>query len=798
MEENPTIDDLFKKVNQLTQKQESLKEEIAELKKTVYLLKYASGEVKSEKIEEAFPKPLKIDLAEALQAQAEPIPTPVALKIEKPINVPPRVKVKREKTPIEEFIGTNLLNKVGIAILVLGISYGVKYSIDHELINPITRIILGYLAGLILIGIAIKIKPNYKTFSAVLLSGGMAALYFITFAAYDLYALFPQAMAFILMVLFTAFTVYAAIQYDQKVIAIIGLVGAYGVPFLLSDGSGRVVILFSYMTIVNVGILLLAFRKAWKQLYYLAFGLTWLIFAAWYFDQFSVLEYLWISLIFSTIFFVTFYITFLAYKLIQSEPLKRWDIVLLMLNSFIYFGFGYFAIQGHPSGELFLGLFTVFNAILHFVACYFIYTKQNATKDTFYFVAGMVLVFLTLAVPVQLEGNWVTLVWAAEAALLFWIGRTKSFPVYERLSYIMIFLAVGSLFDDWNAYHSYSYSYEDVSETFIRLFLNIHFLTSMLVVASLGWILKLSLDKKYPEPVKNFQPAFTWVLSGMLFVVLYLSFYKEIDNYWTQIYAATKVMLTQGSQSEEYKYALYDNDKVLFKKIVLLIYSALFGIALSIVNWKFIKNNYLTVTCLIFNVLVLFSFAFDGLASLGELRSSFINQTDAQYYFRGNSHIIIRYIALIFILPLLWFNRKHIQNDLFKLAIKKIDLALFHIFILILLSSEVVHWLELSGITDSFKLGLSILWGAYALLLIVLGLKQDEKYLRVMAIVLFSVTLIKLFLYDMADMSTISKTIVMIILGVLLLVASFLYNKVKKKTDDETKDKDSNESTVEL
>jgi uncharacterized membrane protein len=792
MEEDPTIDDLFKKVNQLTLKQESLKDEIADLKKTVYLLKYASPESRTEKIEEAFPKPITIEPVQEV-LPTESIPTPILPAIEKPINVPPSIKRKKGKTPIEEFIGTNLLNKVGIAILVLGISYGVKYSIDHELINPITRIILGYFAGLILIGIAIKIKPNYKTFSAVLLSGGMAALYFITFAAYDLYALFPQAMAFILMVLFTAFTVFAAIQYDQKAIAIIGLVGAYGVPFLLSDGSGRVVILFSYMTIVNVGILLLAFRKAWKSLYYLAFGLTWIIFAAWYFDQFSVDRHLWVSLIFSTIFFVTFYITFLAYKLIQSEPLKRWDIVLLMLNSFIYFGFGYFSIQDHESGELFLGLFTVFNAILHFVACYFIYTKQNATKDTFYFVAGMVLVFLTLAVPVQLEGNWVTLVWAAEAALLFWIGRTKSFPVYERLSYIMICLAVGSLFEDWKIYDYYSF---DVApKIFIRLFLNIYFLTSMLVAGSLGWILKLSLDKRFPEPIGKFQPAFTWALSGILFVVLYLSFFKEVDNYWMQLYFDSSVMIVQ---SAEYKYPIYDTDLLLFKKVAMLIYSALFGIVLSIVNWRFIKNNYLTVACLIFNVLVLFSFALDGLAGLGDLRSSYINQTDAQYYFRDYSHIIIRYVALIFILPLLWFNRKHIQNDLFKLAVKKVDLALFHIFILILLSSEVVHWLELAGITDSFKLGLSILWGAYALMLIVLGLKKDEKYLRVMAIVLFSVTLIKLFLYDMADMSTISKTIVMIILGALLLVASFLYNKVKKKTDDETKDKDSNESTTEL
>lgn len=68
-------------------------------------------------------------------------------------------------------------------MLVLGIGYGLKYSIDHDLLNPLTRIILGYLAGAILIGLAFWLKRQYATFSAVLLSGGMAALYFITYAA---------------------------------------------------------------------------------------------------------------------------------------------------------------------------------------------------------------------------------------------------------------------------------------------------------------------------------------------------------------------------------------------------------------------------------------------------------------------------------------------------------------------------------------------------------------------------------------------------------------------------------------
>ena len=86
----------------------------------------------------------------------------------------------------------------------------------------------------------------------MLVSGAMAIMYFITFAAYSFYDLMPILMAFFLMVLFTVFTVAAALNYNNQVIALIGLVGAYAVPFLLSTGSGEVRILFSYMAIINM------------------------------------------------------------------------------------------------------------------------------------------------------------------------------------------------------------------------------------------------------------------------------------------------------------------------------------------------------------------------------------------------------------------------------------------------------------------------------------------------------------------------------------------------------------------
>ncbi len=130
---------------------------------------------------------------------------------------------------------------------------------------------MGYLIGIGLLGFGLKLKKNYTNYSAVLVSGAIAIMYFMTFAAYSFYDLIPQVMAFAMMVVFTLFTVVASIHYNNQVIAHIGMIGAYAVPYLLSDGSGRVEILFSYIAIINIGILAIAFKKYWKSLYLASF-----------------------------------------------------------------------------------------------------------------------------------------------------------------------------------------------------------------------------------------------------------------------------------------------------------------------------------------------------------------------------------------------------------------------------------------------------------------------------------------------------------------------------------------------
>src|SRR5690606_34892017 len=120
--------------------------------------------------------------------------------------------------------------------------------------------------------------------------------------------------------------------------------------------------LFSYVAIINTGLLILSFKKYWKQLYYVAFGLTWVIYFSWYLFSYEISIHSVIAWIFLLIFFATFYATFIAYKLLRKEKFVLGDIILLLANSFIFFGLGYALLSAHETGEQLLGLFALGNA----------------------------------------------------------------------------------------------------------------------------------------------------------------------------------------------------------------------------------------------------------------------------------------------------------------------------------------------------------------------------------------------------------------------------------------------------
>ncbi|MBX2840904.1 MAG: DUF2339 domain-containing protein [Flammeovirgaceae bacterium] len=789
------INELLKKLELLSVQQKKFSLEIDDIRRE--LLELKAQEAKSEVSQETVKlettvqeEVIKPKIQPELPKKGKPVrleDQPFFAKKKQPVLAKEKKKPTKSyfpKSDFEKFIGENLINKIGIVILVIGVAIGAKYSIDHDLISPLTRIVLGYISGVILLGFGMKLKVKYQNFSAVLVSGAMSIMYFITFAAYSFYDLFPQAAAFMLMVVFTAFTVFAALNYNRPVIAHFGLVGAYAVPFLLSDGSGKVAILFSYMAIINVGILVIAFKKYWKSLYYAAFGLTWLIFIPWFLSEYNFEDHFALALIFLTIFFLTFYVTFLAYKLVKQEKFMKVDILLILANSFIYYGIGFDILDNHTlTGEL-LGLFTLANAIVHFGVGVLIKKKKLASNNLYYLVIGLVMVFITMAIPVQLDGNWVTLLWVGEAALLFWIGRTKKIDFYEKISYALMLLAFFSIFHDWsNDYNNY---YKEAPETRLTPIFNINFLTSMLFIAAFGFINWLNQNTKFTSPLspaKGIYKIMPVLMPSILLIATYFAFNMEIETYWDQLYKDSEIHITEDIDTFSNYYFNYDLKD--FKSIWTINYSLFFMAVLSFINLKKLKNRKLAVVNLVLNLLVIVVFLTAGLFSLSELRESYISQDLAEYYHRGIFHINIRYVSFVFLAMVLVATYRYMKEEFNEKQFAIAFDALLHISIIWVASSELINWLDLSGSNQAYKLGLSILWGVYALLLIALGIWKRKKHLRIGAIALFTITLIKLFFYDISQLDTISKTIVFVSLGLLLLIISFLYNKYKNILSDE-------------
>ena len=764
-----------------------LENELAELKRQSNFSSVSATNTVKTPVEKPTERPAEKPIERPTEAPAEKTTeTPVitAPSTPKPQFSLPTINRPKQPSDLEKIIGESWINKIGILIVIIGVAIGAKYSIENELISPLTRIILGYLVGVGLLGFGIKLKPKFEGYSAVLVSGSISIFYFITYFAYSFYNLIPQILAFAMMLIFTVFTVFTAIKYNRVVIAHIGLIGAYAVPFLLSSGSGRVDILFSYMLIINLGILFISIKRDWKTLHYSAFFFTWLIYGSWFADKsfYSSLQgYEALGIGFATAFFLIFYGVSLFNNIISKEKLDKINIILILLNSFIYFGFGYGIFNSNTKLDTYLGLFTLFNAVIHFVVLFFIKSKKLADSTLFYSTLGMVFTFITIAIPIQLDGSWVTLLWIAQGTILFWIGKTKNIPIYEKISLPILGLSFLSLLEDWSFYR-----YANNGD--IQAFWNINFLTGILAILGYGFVVYLSRKHAETEENQKFSPfnaIKSFYLPALLVLTAYLTFRNEIAyyfNYWLE-----NSSLKGKEISEIDDYSLYNYDINVFKNIYLIAYSLVFFGGLALLNFHKFKNKVLGISAIIIGLLTLLSAQTFGLEELGELRYAYINGGSNEYFDVNFNYILVRYLlwgSVAFALWAIFKNTKSIiENAKFHIFLEMV----IHISILNFLSNELVTWMDIAGYQDIFKLGLSILWSVYSLLLVGLGIYKKKKYLRISALVLFGVTLAKLFLYDISNLSTISKTVVLIVLGLLLLIISFLYNKFKDKIGDETK-----------
>lgn len=679
-----------------------------------------------------------------------PVPPVVpAAKVQTP--PPPKPpKTRDSKSEFERFIGENILNKIGIAILVIGIAFFIKFSIDRGILGPIGRVLVGILSGGIMLGTAHFLRKNYKAFSSVLLGGGMATLYFTTFASFQFYDLITQPMAFAILIFLTIATVVFSIAYNRQEIAMVALVGGFAAPLLVSTGDGNFKVLFSYLAILNAGMLILSTLRKWRVVNVTSFFLTALFFGSWQFYNvaFNAETNSGWALFFGTLFFVEFFAMNVVYQARTKESFDFLAYMLLIANSGLYFASGITALNFIQGGD-FQGLFTALLGAFHLGAIFLLKNLFKADNRLIVMLIGMVITFITLAIPIQLEGNYITMFWAAEAVALFWVSRKAKVEMMFIASLVVSVLAVIGLIWDWQIFYTPRYDYDlgyilDDRNPFF----NKAFLTSFFVSAAFAVIHLLDHFSAGSE-TKN-----KWVGQIFLYLsipVLYFSFFLEfiylgghtLKNYLLEpVFAAA---FTGVFIAGLLAFAKFKGEKVLG----MIAMGA--GGLLVLVTPLFVQP---AIRPLIY----------------------LVSETSQTSYF--GMHWVLYASLTLMVVTSLWYVAR---TSGISSGFGQVFTWLFTAAITLVLSMELGNILVGMGMEHSFtqKAALSILWGGIGFLLIYQGLRHKLIQFRLAALALFGLTLAKLFVLDVWTISQVGRIAAFISLGLVLLVISFLYNRLR-------------------
>jgi uncharacterized membrane protein len=330
---------------------------------------------------------------------------------------------------LESRIGSHWLNRIGITAVLIGVSYFLKYAFDNNWIGASGRVGIGLLAGMAIVAWSERFRTRgYRAFSYSLKAVGVGALYLSLWAAFQLYSLIASSVAFAAMLVVTASTAVLAVVQDAEILAAFALTGGFTTPLLLSTGQNREVALFSYVAILDAATLVLVARKPWRRLLLLSYAATLLLYIAWYSTYYRRSE-LEVTLGFASFFFVMFAIApLIARRTAQTGFFATLPLFLAFVNAGVYFlqVYAMFESVDKPFMAWFaLGLAAVY-LYLSKLAKERYPDPENAQKLQLLHLA-LAIGFITIAIPIRLDGHWITLGWFVEAAVLLWVAdRIKS------------------------------------------------------------------------------------------------------------------------------------------------------------------------------------------------------------------------------------------------------------------------------------------------------------------------------------------------------------------------------------
>lgn len=682
-------------------------------------------ELKQEEVVAEKPaKPFVTIVPEGKKVVAEPVIKPFGLVEEK------------KKVDYERYVGENLFGKIGILVLVVGMGLFVKYAIDQNWINEVLRTVLGFVVGCALLFLSQKLKETYRAFSSLLAGGAFAIFYVTVGIAYHYYGLFSQTAAFIILVVLTVFMSWLSVLYDRRELAVIALIGGFIAPFLVSNGMGNYLVLFTYLTILNMGMFGLSVYKKWGELPVICFVATYVIMLGYSLVadlDIAGSEQLVHLLLFSTLFYLIFLLPVVSVMRTEEKKINQLLVVIVVLNNFLYLFFALWYLRELHLAYNIKGAFTLFIALVNALIALAVH-KWNADKGLlFTLLIGMFLTFISISIPIQLDGTFITLLWATEMVVVLWLYCRFQQPVYAYFTQALLCLAV----------ISYLMDLEDVlvGGAGSSLLMNGTFATGIFTGLSFGvfaWLMerqKALFMKGSKLPYVPFSAIALLVGCGIVYLSFIVDFFVNIgdgvlaESTCLAFTCLTFLLLQVG----------------LRKRFSMERFAVLYAVATGI-------------SCCLFILL-----------------SRLANE------YGGSLLLLLQWGSLVVVAVHLFLLGRFYYSS-FNFREKRADLMTSFLAIAstLLWAVAVNNMLYLIGLPEESSAALSISLSIAGFIQMSLGMRLHLKILRMISLAVFGIVLLKLVIVDLWLLPTVGKIIVFIMLGVILLVLSFLYQKLKK------------------
>ena len=345
-----------------------------------------------------------------------------------PLFAPEPLQTKAESNnELESMIAGRWLNRIGITSVILAVAYFLKYAFDNQWIGPTGQVAMGILFGAGLLVFAHwLLGRGYLYFSEGIDGLGASVLYLSLWAACSYYTppVISRDVAFVAMILVTGAILAIALGRDSQRIAAMAMLGGFLTPMLVSTGQDAQVALFTYLLVLDASLLVFAHMRQWRWLEWPAFAFSQIYFWGW-FDRFYADDKLLVTAWFAILFFALFSAVPVvrARRIGQLHPEQA---ILVLCNGGLFLIALHVMLYDHhrwPLTYAVLALAAVHLMILRALPD----PPEDEQPVARLLFAGMALTFVTLAIPIRLDGKWITIAWGIEAVVLMWSGfRAKA------------------------------------------------------------------------------------------------------------------------------------------------------------------------------------------------------------------------------------------------------------------------------------------------------------------------------------------------------------------------------------